>query len=1025
MRSTGRNKWIKSYFIYILLAYFYEYSEGKTQRPSCFRKFASSGVRRDVWLSLNGGFFLRHLKTDERFVANKPSFTNYLETFDTPVKYGDFYGQRLSTFFIPPKSGEYRFVVTCDSVCEISLSESENPMYKKTIIVIGQKNRTAIDEWNKYPGQQSCYQRLKAHVIYYLEGLHSNYKYRDHMKLRVVFPDSDELRVLDQNVLMNYSTALNCFLLRRECGIQCGGSAFTVLKSVNPITKVCTAYKPSLSPANYSTPTPSSESPLHVMVNVKSSTEMMVQWKFIEYFDTSQLSGFRLSYSYVTSKGSLRTYQMMVGPKSTSVNLHGFRPHTTYCIKITFFAKKEESEPRECTFATTFQGFPIKAPKIRFVRNMRLEAIQIAWNPIPSSFSHGVIQGYLLNLTNLNKTKAPDVVVESGSDVVSMVISGLEKLTLYCVRMLAFTEVGNGPYSDCYEVLTWTEDYLPTMTITNRTSPYALDIQWEALPGYLLGHLTGYALSYTPVSKTGVKVTGAKPRLVNITANTTQYRIAGLSAYTTYIVLVRPLTSTGLGSTLDSTLAETCRCPKFMTAAWSPVPPYTVDTGQPVPSGIIPEILSNMLVLICETCKEFNTTTLMYTPMPSRSKRNTNPAATEMADFAFPLRESRAVKSEKDSPYIPLLEVPGFAYLTTKKSQQVYARQVASSVFQCWPIMVLSLAMTLVVGCIIWFMETVSNPRQFQRKFYIGITEGVWWAFISMTTVGYGDKVPSSKIGRTFAILWFFVGLVIVAMLVGSITSSLSVKILNEQQNVKQERKMASLDSSLEYKVLLNVGKQGAKRETYSNIESLVKAFKQGRAEGIVVDMYMAGFRTDLFNGTWYKVSKIVNSRFWYGVGIGRNVSELAHLFRDYAKNRQEIRIASLKKARDSADVDTHFMAQSLERVRRPDFLDSRTTIFQVTIFILLSTLCGCSIVGMLFHLWRRDKHHDVQNTDVYQCREHYLNTKEEMKQVLDEFHRRVCRTYLTLKAKHRREIKELVRLNRHARANGQATIWI
>lgn len=48
--------------------------------------------------------------------------------------------------------------------------------------------------------------------------------------------------------------------------------------------------------------------------------------------------------------------------------------------------------------------------------------------------------------------------------------------------------------------------------------------------------------------------------------------------------------------------------------------------------------------------------------------------------------------------------------------------------------------------------------------------DSVWWAFVTLTTVGYGDLVPESRLGRITAVVLMFVG---VAML-GTVAASLA-----------------------------------------------------------------------------------------------------------------------------------------------------------------------------------------------------------------------------------------------------------
>lgn len=52
-----------------------------------------------------------------------------------------------------------------------------------------------------------------------------------------------------------------------------------------------------------------------------------------------------------------------------------------------------------------------------------------------------------------------------------------------------------------------------------------------------------------------------------------------------------------------------------------------------------------------------------------------------------------------------------------------------------------------------------------------GPLEGIWWAWVTITTVGYGDVVPETHIGRAFASIIIFLGLGLFAALTASFTS--------------------------------------------------------------------------------------------------------------------------------------------------------------------------------------------------------------------------------------------------------------
>ena len=85
------------------------------------------------------------------------------------------------------------------------------------------------------------------------------------------------------------------------------------------------------------------------------------------------------------------------------------------------------------------------------------------------------------------------------------------------------------------------------------------------------------------------------------------------------------------------------------------------------------------------------------------------------------------------------------------------------------------LAVLLVVGALIWFLERRRQDTQFNPRLLPGIGDGIWWAAVTMTTTGYGDKVPLSWRGRTLALIWMFASIFLVSLFSATLASSFVV----------------------------------------------------------------------------------------------------------------------------------------------------------------------------------------------------------------------------------------------------------
>jgi voltage-gated potassium channel len=74
-----------------------------------------------------------------------------------------------------------------------------------------------------------------------------------------------------------------------------------------------------------------------------------------------------------------------------------------------------------------------------------------------------------------------------------------------------------------------------------------------------------------------------------------------------------------------------------------------------------------------------------------------------------------------------------------------------------------TVAVTIVSGVLIHF----TDPKNFPN-----IGDGLWWAIQTVTTVGYGDLVPTSTLGRLVAAIVMLAGIGFLTVITASITST-------------------------------------------------------------------------------------------------------------------------------------------------------------------------------------------------------------------------------------------------------------
>jgi ABC-type amino acid transport substrate-binding protein len=90
-------------------------------------------------------------------------------------------------------------------------------------------------------------------------------------------------------------------------------------------------------------------------------------------------------------------------------------------------------------------------------------------------------------------------------------------------------------------------------------------------------------------------------------------------------------------------------------------------------------------------------------------------------------------------------------------------------------VVVLLVLLWFIAGLLVWLFEKQQDIEMFSDKFFTGIGHGIWWAAVTMTTVGYGDKAPRTFAGRTVAIVWMFTSILLISSFTAAITTTLTV----------------------------------------------------------------------------------------------------------------------------------------------------------------------------------------------------------------------------------------------------------
>lgn len=281
---------------------------------------------------------------------------------------------------------------------------------------------------------------------------------------------------------------------------------------------------------------------------------------------------------------------------------------------------------------------------------------------------------------------------------------------------------------------------------------------------------------------------------------------------------------------INSVCKEKKICNKHFKISRVNIPPYSNT-----------KILESVLQQCCGRClthsisKDF----VHITEMPTTS-------VASKFDFIFPLLGESSEKQLYGHHFIPISQIPHLFYITAKEGSVV--KKFLKHCLDLYPLILFCIIMAIISGFVVWVIELFAKDSEFPRTFASGVFEGFWFSVVSMTTLGYGDRVVRSTAAKMYCVCWILVGII----LFSSLTSLLTAEIIDAFE--PSEKSMTGLRVGAlhlrNYDTMLIINHGGIIVQTsaasfLADINTLITMLRTNQINGFVLDRYTLGYVSD------------------------------------------------------------------------------------------------------------------------------------------------------------------------------------
>ncbi|XP_044074249.1 receptor-type tyrosine-protein phosphatase S-like isoform X9 [Siniperca chuatsi] len=246
------------------------------------------------------------------------------------------------------------------------------------------------------------------------------------------------------------------------------------------------------------------------------------------------------------AKGPDSKYETVDSITTTRYSIGGLYPNTEYEIRVSAFNSIGQGPPSTRVEARTGEQAPASPPRNVQAHIISQNTVMVRWEEPEEP--NGQVKGYRVYYTTDPSRPMNEWQIHNVQDSVITTIQNLVTSETYTIQVLAFTSVGDGPFSDPVHVKVMPGvPGQPGKFKVGRVTDTSIELTWE--PAYTKEGIVNYELLYKPVKFGSLEKLTFGPR--------NSYTVEGLKANTEYSFSLAAISTKGIGAFTNEVVQRT------------------------------------------------------------------------------------------------------------------------------------------------------------------------------------------------------------------------------------------------------------------------------------------------------------------------------------------------------------------------------------------------------------------------------------------------------------------------------------